>query len=156
MKKINIKVTNTKVIILMVFLAIFIILPPFFRLVFPKEKEQSLLSNSDKLTCSLKKKDSYSVEFQTTYKDKKVEKIVITFTDEGKDGQLVYSDNQDQTNYFCALSGSHYHYVDSSLIVTLTQEAFNLNKEDKTIKSMFQDILGAKKYYTKMGYTCSE
>ena len=152
---------NSKIILLIIFLVIMIILPPTFRVLFPRsESENKNTTNSGRkinttLTCSTETADFYSVKYKITYKNSTVTKIVATFTDTKNDREnSLYSATTTQINFLCGLKSSTYKYVNNDLIITLTKDTYNSNKDNDTIKKMYQDYDAAKRYYKKIGYTC--
>lgn len=146
---------NIKVIIFMVILILLIILPPLFRIIFPRNKDILTINSNKTLICQTKTADDYKVIYETNYKNAKVDKIKIKFLDNEKNNTTITSSSfYHQIDYFCGLPSSTYQYINTDIIINLNKKVYQANKHDKTIQSMYQSYSKVKRYYEKLGYTC--
>lgn len=149
---------NLKLILIIIVLTILIIIPPLLRHFVPKSStEENALKKkvNTTLICSKDTSDYYKVVFKTTYKDSKIKKIVIKFNDLASNrGAGGYASTNRQMEYFLSLRSSTYEYINNDLIVYLTDNITEEEKEEDTIKSMYKDYDSAKMYYEKLGYNC--
>lgn len=144
--------SNIKIIISILVLIILIILPPLFRMLFPREKVSKV---NQVLTCILKV-EHYQVTYQTIYKNSKVDYIQLKYSDLSFPKEdLHLSTLAKQVNYFCELPESAFHYVNGDVVITLNQKVFQANSGDKTIKNMYKSYTSLKRYYEKLGYDCN-
>ena len=146
---------SIKVIIFIIILVLLIILPPFFRVIFPRYKDNLTINSNKKLFCQTKTADNYTIIYETNYKNDKVDKIKIKFMNNEKNNSSITSSLfYHQVDYFCGLPNSTYQYINTDIIINLNQKVYQANKHDKTIQSMYQSYSKVKKYYEKLGYTC--
>lgn len=142
---------NIRTIIFILILGILIILPPLFRVLFPKEKDYI---RNRTLTCTLRI-EHYQVTSKTIYKDSKVDHVQIKYSDLSFPKENLHvSKLANQVNYFCGLQKSSFYYVNGDVVITLDQKAYQANSHDKTIKNMYKSYASLKKYYEKLGYDC--
>ncbi len=143
--------SHIKNIIFIFLLIILIVLPPLFRIFFPRDKT---FIEEQRLICSLKV-EHYQITFQTTYKNSQVDHIQIQYADLSIPKEnLYFSSFASQINYFCGLKDSTYRYINSDVIITLNQNVYQSNSHDQTIKNMYKPYSSLKKYYEKIGYQC--
>lgn len=144
---------NNKYLLIIIILIILIIIPPLFRIVF--KKNSSSIENNNILICKLTTNQDYTVSYETTYKNSKVQKIKIKFAFNYTNGAEDNSSKAySQISYFTALKESSYEYINNDIIITLNQKVKQENKNDKNINNMYKSYDKAKSYYQKLGYTC--
>lgn len=143
---------NSKYLIAIIGLVILIIIPPLFRITFPKSKEN--LANKT-LKCSLTPNKDYSITYETTYKNSDVQTIKITYAfNYINGGEDTSSPIYPQILHFSSLKGSTYKYINNDIIITLDQKVYKNNKDDQILKNMYNTYEKVQKYYKKLGYTC--
>ena len=108
----------------------------------------------NKLVCEVTTQDGYNIKYETSFNNKEVSKVIITYINKNGINNEGYSSTESQIDYFCALPGTTMEYINNDLYITINKEAYEKNKKDGTIKSMFGDYNSIKAYYTKLGYTC--
>ncbi len=144
--KSNNKILSLIIIVLVIFSLIYYLF---------NRRNVSLKSKEDNvLICTAKTSDNYDIVYTTIFEDKKVSKIFIRYIIYNKDNEG-YSSTSNQIDYYTSLKGSTYEYINDELTITLDKNTYKKNKDDTTIRNMFQKHEDLKLYYTKLGYTCN-
>ncbi len=110
--------------------------------------------SKNELVCSANTQDGYDIEYQTSFSKDSVSEVVVKFVNRDGSKNEGYSSTKNQIDFFCALPGTTMKYINNDLFIIINKEAYNKNKNEGIIKSMFSNYDSIKKYYTKLGYTC--
>ena len=170
------------VVTCMLFLLVFIIVPPVFRKYIPKQVDTT---NTEKvkntiqiLKCNKTFNDElYKVNSSTKYIDDKIVSNTIRYQkidntqitnsdnnqnnnanadvvtiDEGTSGVTV----NDEYNYFSSLSDINITSNSTLTTVVINKKSLESNSSETTLKNYYQDSISSqKKFYENMGYTCN-
>lgn len=148
-----------KEITLIIVLSFLILLPPVLRFFFSEEKlsKRAEEKTNQTLICEGINADHYKITYKTEYQTGKVKKITISFEDQEENRNSTQTTaTTKQMDYFASIPESTYEYLNSNLIVTLTQEVYQQRKKEEPIKDMYSSYNSLKEYYQKLGYTCKE
>lgn len=148
-------------------LSLLIILPPLFRLFFPKIDETKI-KNNDKitlLTCTRNYAEEQITEtVEVRYINSKVNQTKITYSTmaiaeysmiNGVESDILPSI---ELSYFQSLSGVAIEQKDSKTIVTINQDTIDRNPSNQDLKeNYFNDkLLSQKIYFTKRYFQCDD
>lgn len=170
------------VVICMLFLLIFIIVPPVFRKYIPKQIDTNSTEKVKNTIKILKCNKTFSNEFyqvnsSTKYVDDKIvsntiryQKIDSTQNNNSENNQNSNSNEDnvtlddaasvvtvnDEYNYFSSLSDINITSNDSLTTVVINKKSLESNDSETTLKNYYQDSISSqKKFYENMGYTCN-
>ncbi|MCI6107593.1 MAG: hypothetical protein SOU84_03460 [Candidatus Faecimonas sp.] len=148
-------------------LSLLIILPPLFRLFFPKIDETKI-KNNDKitlLTCTRNYAEEQITEtVEVRYINSKVNQTKITYSTmaiaeysmiNGVESDILPSI---ELSYFQSLSGVAIEQKDSKTIVTINQDTIDRNPSNQDLKeNYFNDkLLNQKIYFTNRYFQCDD
>lgn len=148
-------------------LSLLIILPPLFRLFFPKIDETKI-KNNDKitlLTCTRNYAEEQITEtVEVRYINSKVNQTKITYSTmaiaeysmiNGVESDILPSI---ELSYFQSLSGVAIEQKDSKTIVTINQDTIDRNPSNQDLKeNYFNDkLLSQKIYFTNRYFQCDD
>lgn len=148
-------------------LSLLIILPPLFRLFFPKIDETKI-KNNDKitlLTCTRNYAEEQITEIvEVRYINSKVNQTKITYSTmaiaeysmiNGVESDILPSI---ELSYFQSLSGVAIEQKDSKTIVTINQDTIDRNPSNQDLKeNYFNDkLLSQKIYFTNRYFQCDD
>lgn len=148
-------------------LSLLIILPPLFRLFFPKIDETKI-KNNDKitlLTCTRNYAEEQITEtVEVRYINSKVNQTKITYSTmaiaeysmiNGAESDILPSI---ELSYFQSLSGVAIEQKDSKTIVTINQDTIDRNPSNQDLKeNYFNDkLLSQKIYFTNRYFQCDD
>ena len=147
----------------MVFLTLMIILPPLFRMMFPKQiedKNNKTLNRIEILSCERTISNSnYSTSVKVTYKNSQIEQNVITYMkidDSIKSGASRGDlSPEEESSYFSKLNDIDIVNNESSVIVTLNKKSLENNSNDRNLSNYLQTIDKQEAFYSELGYSCS-
>lgn len=161
------KIHLVRVIILIVIFCLLIILPPLFRLLFPKV-EEAVSVNKDRITLlnCIKSypNESISVNVQVRYINAKIDQTRLvyktimntnTVSNTPLDGELTASE---EIAYFSSIPGIYIENLEDKTIVIIDQSVIDLNPLNTDLKNnYFNDQKTAQKiYFTNLSYSCEE
>lgn len=152
------------VIATMMFLAMFIILPPLLRAYLPKEEEivkVKIVKHSlycEKVFATEKKKTTSRISYENDIAVKNV-MTIIDYTpteDETKNKDKDSITAEDEINYLRSVAGAEINENTSQIVVTLTQQ----NAIDNSMDANLLNYLGATdaeiSYFEGRGFVCSK
>lgn len=168
------KEKSTGLVLFTIFvLLLFIVLPPVFRVLFPKVE---IDTNNDKvitvLNCSRDSySDGYHINIKSKYIDNKIKssEIVISPLDVNN-GNIVVDDNQNIVNntdtasyitasqmvtFFSSLNNIQIEYNDAGTKILIDSKLINNNSEQVELNSYFTDLDIEEKYFINQGYKCN-
>lgn len=163
----NKKFHPIRAFIIIFILSLLIILPPLFRLMFPKTEEAKSKNNNKikLLTCTrnyIEEQTTTKVEIR--YINAKVNQTKITYT-LMPDTQLKEAAVMDgdilpsmELSYFQSLQGTHITQTDTKTVIIINQDTINKNPDNQDLKeNYFNDkLISQKIYFTNRYYECSE
>lgn len=157
-----------RAIIIIVILSLLIILPPLFRLLFPKI-EQAVPKNQNKVTSLICKKE-YPAEQMTAlvevrYINAKINQTKITYTYnestrtvENMITQEPITTAKEQMDYFRNIKGISINENPNKTIFIINQDTINQNQDNKELKeNYFNDKKTTQKiFFVNQYYSCEE
>jgi len=143
----------------MAFLIIMIVLPPLFRVLFPKTVE----SNEPKkqiLSCErVISNSSYSTYVEVTYINDQLEQSQTTYTKIDDDAKVNAKEGQlppeEESQFFTGLNSISITNDDKSAVVILNKDSLGLNNNNETLAKYLQPLTQQEKFYSELGYNCS-
>lgn len=163
------KKEKSKVLIIacILVLLLFIILPPVFRRLFPDPpKEQTPVTNQNKISilqCNrIFATELYQVSVRVKYLNHNIHSNTMIYhkletLPEGYQEVEASTPTAvlEEYNYLSKIEGIEMQREDPNLTLVLTQEAIIMNPEDPTLPTYFQeDMLNQKGFYEQRGYSC--
>lgn len=156
-----------RVIILIVVFSLLIILPPLFRLLFPKV-EEAVSVNKDRITLLTCTKDypneQISVDVQVRYINAKIEQtrlVYKTYVNADTVFNTTLEDElraSDEIAYFSSIPGIHIENLEDRTIVIIDQDVIDSNPNNVDLKNnYFNDQKTSQRiYFTNLSYSCDE
>lgn len=145
-------------------LSAFIILPPLFRYLVPKEINTKTKNAQTKklqvLKCSKYfPEELYLESINVKYRDGVIDTNTITYkkVEQIPDGVAANSSIKvsDEYNMFTSLKNIEINNNNDLITVIINQKLLDNNLENTNLKNYFQDLTLEQTFYENMGYTCS-
>ncbi len=155
-----------RIYIIIAILLLLIILPPLFRVLFPKATSTLIedLPANTTLTCT---KD-YPIEdtketVKIEYKDNKIHKTTLTYTTLEKDDTDITNVDGDilpsiEISYFESLNDINIKKEEKKTTITLTKDSIKKNQEDIDLEENYfnNNKIAQKIYFINRSFTCEE
>lgn len=146
-------------------LLLFIILPPLFRNLFPKEvvEDTTNVNKIEILTCTItNNNEKYSVTSRIKYINNIIQNNTITYKPISDNNSINnttgsnYISVTDQFNYFNTLQDVVItNNDDGSIIIKLDKSLLTSNQNNETLNNYLSKIDIEEEFFTSQGYTCS-
>lgn len=151
------------VILGMVFLSMLIILPPLFRLLFPKITVENKKENLDKLeilTCDRTISNSdYSTHVEVIYQNNEIEQNQITYTKIDEATKATANTGtitpEEESSYLSKLNNIDVKSDENTYVITLNKKSLEDNPNDQNLINYIQPLSEQEKFYSELGYSCS-
>lgn len=155
-----------RIYIIIAILLLLIILPPLFRVLFPKATSTLIkdLPANTTLTCT---KD-YPIEdtketVKIEYKDNKIHKTTLTYTTLEKDDTDITNVDSDilpsiEISYFESLNDINIKKEEKKTTITLTKDSIKKNQEDIDLEENYfnNNKIAQRIYFINRSFTCEE
>lgn len=163
----NKKFHPIRAFIIIIILSLLIILPPLFRLLFPKI-EETRPTNTDKitlLTCTRNYAEEQTTEVvEVRYINSKVNQTKITYTTTPTTEYSVINTIENdllpsmELSYFQSLEGVIIEQTENQTIITINQDIIDRNPSNQDLKeNYFNDkLINQKIYFTNRYFECNE
>lgn len=156
------------VILSIVFLSLFIILPPTFRALVPKEltKQNNTNGNGELVVLICNKiysSELYRVSSRTKYINGVPSSNTINYTKIEATAETTQqnSDNKlsvnDDITYFKSIPNMNVNETDNFISVMIDKEVINNNSSEERLKKYLNDDISKQQdFYKSLGYTCNK
>ena len=172
MNEIEQKYSNTTVFLTIAFLALFIVIPPLARILYPKEEQQPLVNQeveeesltNGSLVCNKDFENTgLSITSTASYEDGTITSNAIIFTNlsnittldgiESDAGKKEFDEYSKTLALFQTIDPTHIQTQEGATAITLDDTV--ISSPDDTLASYYQDPDSQQQFFTDEGYTCS-
>lgn len=146
-------------------LAIFIILPPVFRVAFPKdEPKENTTETISLLTCTKTSTDSYIITSKVKYADNIPDRNTIIYSKSSQEIQPQTSSPtannatrlaMDEISFFKGIKDIKVTETENTTTVTIKQENIDNNIDNIELANYLLPLDEQQEYYQEQEYTCS-
>lgn len=145
-----------RAIVLIIIFSLLIILPPVFRVLFPKV-EETVPKKQDRITTvTCIKEDGNKTlagRVQIRYINNEIDQTRLTFTNNTIDPVII-----EEITFLDTINGITKEIGETETVYTITKEVVDLNKDNIELEENYfnNDKIEATVYFTNASYTCEE